>query len=325
MKRFVFVTWLFLLAAPQAFAAPFAGWKPLLNPVELHRLLEAHPNAITLADIRALEADDPDAAYAAGHLPAAVSAPYATWRGPPDNPGKMLAQGKLTRLVQALGAQADTPVVVIHQGHNYSDFGAAARVYWTLKTAGLRHLAILDGGFMAWKAADLPISRAAYTPVPSDYPARIQPHWHASAAETAQLLRQADAQFLDARSTEFFQGETWHAAAARPGTIAGAEGFDNKRWFKDGGPRLAPLATIEKLIQDHQLGQTAVTVSFCNTGHWAATNWFVLSELGGISGVKLYPESMVEWSAEGLPMDHAPGRLEWAWLSTKQWLDQRFN
>jgi thiosulfate/3-mercaptopyruvate sulfurtransferase len=37
-------------------------------------------------------------------------------------------------------------------------------------------------------------------------------------------------------------------------------------------------------------------VSFCNTGHWAATNWFVLSEVAGIEGVKLYPESMVGWT-----------------------------
>ena len=40
-------------------------------------------------------------------------------------------------------------------------------------------------------------------------------------------------------------------------------------------------------------------VSFCNTGHWAATNWFALSELAGVEGVKLYPESMVDWANSG--------------------------
>ena len=51
-------------------------------------------------------------------------------------------------------------------------------------------------------------------------------------------------------------------------------------------------------------------VSFCNTGHWAATNWFALSELGGIEAVKLYPESMVGWSHAKLPMANTPGLLE---------------
>lgn len=37
-------------------------------------------------------------------------------------------------------------------------------------------------------------------------------------------------------------------------------------------------------------------VSFCNTDHWVATNWFAMSELAGIEGVKLYPESLVGWS-----------------------------
>ncbi|MEC7558641.1 MAG: sulfurtransferase, partial [Pseudomonadota bacterium] len=37
----------------------------------------------------------------------------------------------------------------------------------------------------------------------------------------------------------------------------------------------------------------------CNTGHWAATNWFVLSEVLGRDDVKLYDGSMVEWTADG--------------------------
>ncbi|MDC3348441.1 hypothetical protein OAV60_03885, partial [Paracoccaceae bacterium] len=40
-------------------------------------------------------------------------------------------------------------------------------------------------------------------------------------------------------------------------------------------------------------------VSFCNTGHWAATNWFMMSEVQGMDGVKLYPESMVGWTKAG--------------------------
>ena len=39
--------------------------------------------------------------------------------------------------------------------------------------------------------------------------------------------------------------------------------------------------------------------SFCNAGHWAATNWFVLSEVLGHDDVKLYDNSMVEWTADG--------------------------
>ena len=55
-------------------------------------------------------------------------------------------------------------------------------------------------------------------------------------------------------------------------------------------------------------------MSYCNTGHWAATNWFVLSELLGRPDVRLYDGSMVEWTADPAPAGrlgaHALGRCE---------------
>jgi thiosulfate/3-mercaptopyruvate sulfurtransferase len=38
--------------------------------------------------------------------------------------------------------------------------------------------------------------------------------------------------------------------------------------------------------------------SYCNGGHWSATDWFVLSELLDRKDVKLYYGSMIEWTAD---------------------------
>ena len=51
-------------------------------------------------------------------------------------------------------------------------------------------------------------------------------------------------------------------------------------------------------------------MAFCNTGHWAATDWFALSELAGLPDVKLYPDSMVGWSQGGGAMENTPGLLQ---------------
>ena len=53
----------------------------------------------------------------------------------------------------------------------------------------------------------------------------------------------------------------------------------------------------------------APAVSFCNTGHWAATNWFVMSEIAGNKSVKLYPASVVEWSQSERTMENQPSRV----------------
>ena len=99
MKLRLLLVGLLTLVASVTFASEFSNWKPLLSVNELHELLEEDPFAATVFDIRALDAKEPEASYNAGHIPGAISSPYATWRGQPDNPGKFVTQDKLTWLV----------------------------------------------------------------------------------------------------------------------------------------------------------------------------------------------------------------------------------
>ena len=71
-------------------------------------------------------------------------------------------------------------------------------------------------------------------------------------------------------------------------------------------------------------GSAADTVSFCNTGHWAATNCFALSEVAGQKQVKLYAGSMVEWTKDGSEslMANVPGRLQQLAINAKLWADR---
>ena len=38
-------------------------------------------------------------------------------------------------------------------------------------------------------------------------------------------------------------------------------------------------------------------ISYCNTGHWAATVWFGLSEIAQIPNVKMYDGGMTHWTS----------------------------
>ena len=60
---------------------------------------------------------------------------------------------ELEKLIGELGIDEDTHVVVVPAGVHFTDFGAAARTYWTLKVAGVAKVSILDGGYAAWVAA----------------------------------------------------------------------------------------------------------------------------------------------------------------------------
>jgi len=289
------------LAAPQ-------GWSKLQEPSELADVLQSSPG------VRVLHVTGD---YAAGHIPGAVAAPYPQFRGPQENPGALRDLSELTALVRRLGIEASTPVVLVHQGSNASDFGAAARVYWTLKSLGVQDLAILNGGFAAWTAANLPSSTEATTVAASRFAPQWSNDWRVTTEELEVLVADGSASLIDARQPSFFEG--LQASSGRPGTIRGAGNLNFETFFE--GSRVKPQGQVSAILASYGQQSSSITVSFCNTGHQAAVNWFIMSELQNVPNTRLYAESMTEWSFEDRPMDNQPGRLKHYWDMTTAWFD----
>lgn len=295
---------------------PALAAQPLITPAELSARL-AEPQ-LRIVDIRDGKNDDGKTPYDVGHIAGAIAAPYSKWRGPKDNPGKLPSEQALTAVVQKLGIDAATPVVVVYEGSNSTDFGAAARVYWTLKASGVTNLSILNGGVKAWRAANLPLTTEVPAVAPSTFTVKIDPKYVATQEEVASVIGKDNVRLLDARPVAFFEGETRHVAAKTPGTLVGAKNVDNAVWFAKGSAALLPTSDVKRIAQETGVQTDQPTVSFCNTGHWAATNWFVLSEVLGQKDVKLYPESTVGWSNADLPMANVPSRLHQFWLQLRE-------
>jgi len=287
-----------------------ANVSPLLKAEDLKSLLGQ--SDVRVLDIRA-EKD-----YAAGHIPGAVNTPYGAYRGPKDNAGALQSEGNLTELLRKAGIDTHTRVIVAHGGTDHTDFGAAARVYWTLKAGGLTRLSVLDGGTLGWKTAGGVLDTDAPTVAPSQFTYTYNKAMIASTEEVATAVKAGKAPLLlDARPASFFKGEQRVDAAARYGTLPGARTLDNGAFFNADDKTLKPAADLLQIARQAGLSSKPA-VSFCNTGHWAATNWFVLSEIAGNKAVKLYPESVVEWSKTDLPMDNQPSRVSALVLDAKR-------
>ena len=298
-----------VFAGPAGLAAAQSDLPPLLAPADLVEVLEIGDPLIL--DIRAAEGD---ASYAAGHIEGAVSAPYPLFRGPEENPGQLPSDAELTETLRSLGVTQDQPTVIVYQGADISDFGAAARVYWTLKSSGVSELAILNGGINAWTESGLGLDQTAVMPEPSAIEVSFSDRWLATEEDVQAIVAgEETGTLVDARPEEFWQGHAMHAAAARPGTLPQSEYFVHSSWFGD-GPAIIDAAAAREIAEEAGYTDDAQLISFCNTGHWAATNWFALSELAGIDNVKLYPESMVGWSNAGHKMANVPGPLRRIWM-----------
>ena len=98
------------------------------------------------------------------------------------------------------------------------------------------------------------------------------------------------------------------------------------KWFAPGSSTLGPADQAEEIAATSPIDPAKETVSFCNTGHWAATNWFAMSEVLGQKNVKLYAGSMVEWSQDpnGLPMANVPSRTAQLLQDAKAWTAKTF-
>lgn len=310
MKKFL-TLFLSVAAASVSFAA-----QPLLSPAELHAQLGG-------SNVRVIDIREPQA-FAANHLPGAANAPYGKWRGPASNPGELPPLPQLTQLVRSLGLTPATHAVVVSSGANATDFGAAARVYWTLKVLGLKELSLLNGGLKAWADAKLPQDKVVAKVAPSEYSPQLDQSLIATTDEVLQDAGKGSAVLVDARPKEFFEGETRHVAAKVPGTLQGAVNVEYSRFFD--GENSGVLQPEKVRAVAGTIDPNKETVAFCNTGHWAATDWFALSEVLGQKNVKMYPGSMVSWSQDprALPMSHVPGRAKQLLIDAKFWADKTF-
>jgi len=284
-----------LFSAALAASVAAAHAEPLVSVAWLsaHR---ADPNLVVL-DIRSAIDGGGAQAYMAAHIPASVHSDYdkAGWRVTRNNvPFMVPTTPELEKLIGDLGIDEDTHVVVVPAGVNVLDFGSAARTYWTLKYVGVKDVSILDGGITAWRQASLPLESGVKTPSPKIFTATVDKSILAEVGDVETIEGKGGATLVDARPASFFHGKEKAPASQAYGHIPGALSVDSAEFYDAKANRLKPKAELAAIADTVPAGPV---VSYCNTGHWAATDWFVLHELLGRKESRLYAGSMVEWTS----------------------------
>lgn len=291
----VLALFLTAVAASGAFAKPLVDVEWLADNLDNDKLV--------LIDLRNKIDGGSYETYLEGHIPSAIHSDYLKdgWRvGRDDVVGLLPEASQFEALARKLGVSADSHVVLVPAGVGSTDFGSSARAYWTFKVFGHANVSILDGGFAAWTASfpDQVEDGAPVAPAPGDFTARFQPQGYVSTDDVKRIVAAKDgATLLDGRTKEQFLGEAKHPKAATGGRIPGSTLLFQEQAYDIDANRLKSLAELQGIYGE--IDAELPIVSYCNTGHWAATNWFVLSEVLGREDVRLYDGSMVEWTADG--------------------------
>lgn len=282
-------------------ALPAAAETPDLTPLVSTQWLQDNlqNDRILILDTRSPISKSGKDDYLKGHIPGAIWSEYpGYWRTERDGvEGVLPSVDKMEAVLSELGVSDEKAVVIVPDGKSSLEFGAATRIYWTFKYLGHENVAILDGGQAAWVAENRPLETGNVVPEGDLFVAEPNDALLVSTDDVSGGLG-SNAVFLDARPEKQFAGAEKHKAATRFGHIPGAVNFDQDTFYDHKTNRLKSPAELAALEPAAVKDTDAPVISYCNTGHWAATNWFVLSELLGRKNVTVYDASMVGWSRQ---------------------------
>jgi thiosulfate/3-mercaptopyruvate sulfurtransferase len=236
---------------------------------------------------------DPEAEYAAGHIPGAVRFDIDAIADQSTQLPHMLPRpSEFAEAVGLLGISEKSEIVV----YDGAGLFAAPRVWWTFRVFGAKKVRILDGGLPKWKAEGRPLDTGRPKP---PAPRRFVPGFDAARVadleRVAATIRSKAATIVDARPGERFRGE---AIEPRPGLLAGhmpgAKNVPSSAVIADG--RLADEAAVRAAFAAIDLERPIVTT--CGSGVTAAILWLALETIGvPRDRLALYDGSWSEWGA----------------------------
>lgn len=247
--------------------------------------------------VRIIEVNEDASLYADAHIPGAIG---FDWKRDLQDPLRrdFLDHERFGALLGSVGISNDHTIVLYGDRNNWF----AAYMYWYLKYYGHNDVKLLDGPREKWLAEGRPtttelpaLSATTFTASPGDD--RIR-------ARRDEVLAAIDlpTRIVDVRSPPEFRGEVLSAAgyehegAAVAGHIPGARSVPWSQAVNEDGT-FKSREELHTLYGEQGLLNDESVIAYCRIGERSAHSWFVLHELLGVTDVKNYDGSWLEWGS----------------------------
>ena len=227
--------------------------------------------------------------YAQGHIPGAQFVDLNSDLSDPVVPGQtgrhpLPAKTAFVARLQRWGISNNSLVVA----YDADSSPYAARLWWMLRWAGHKNVAVLDGGYKAWQAAH----QASTQTVPTFATSRFIPGPALTREVSAADLQPAPGLLLDARDLARFEGlvEPIDAVAGHiPGAVCApfTANLEATSCFK-------PAAELRARFAALGADETTPASCYCGSGVTAAQNLLAMVH-AGLPEPALYAGSWSEW------------------------------
>ena len=236
--------------------------------------------------------------YAVGHIPGASFVSLDRDLAGPKGDGRsgrhpLPDPAVLRARLQSLGLSDGRQLVV----YDADTGGFAGRLWWLARWLGHEGVAVLDGGFRAWRAAGYPVT--AEVPVGQALGTLSANPPLATGVTARELLDdqpRRERLVIDARAPERWRGDT-EPLDPVGGHIPGAVNRPLQLNLRPDG-RFKPAEVLREEFTALLAGRNpASVVHSCGSGVSACHNLLAM-EHAGLTGASLYPGSWSEWCAD---------------------------
>jgi len=238
---------------------------------------------LVVLDIRAA------AQYKKGHIPGSLNTPLSAWAVPRNGLTLELPSDEALRdLLGKSGIDPSSRVVVVTRIDTDFSRADATRVAWTIMLAGVKNVAVLNGGYNKWVSDHKAVSTETANAIPKTYAWKMD---RSLLAEKKYVLGRIGKSILvDARTPEDYFGMT-----SKPGHIKSAVNMPTPWVFASDGTFIKEEDLRAMASGVLGTSKSKEVIVYCAVGGYASTWWFLLTQVLGYQNVKLYDGSMEEW------------------------------
>ena len=329
-KKLIFVVPLFVILASLLLGSMVYGENVshisrTVAPVVSTDWLEANSGRKNLVIIDVRAASD----YLYGHIANSINVPFEV----PVSPwismrGDLILEAPeetvLFNTIGSCGITKDSTVVIVTSVATPPyPLANATRVADTLIYAGLRNVAILDGGYTKWVSENRATTMEVPNVNPVAYQGKINKDMFVSVDYVERHLGKSI--LIDARDADVYFGVTVEVYANKAGHIPTARSLPTPWiWNADGtykaasvlkemasgvidgkslpAPRIcyhdgtyAQLDALKEMFYGVGKNQDKEIIIYCGVGGYASSWWFVLTQILGYENVKIFDGAAQEW------------------------------
>lgn len=272
------------------------GAPAIISAEHLRDLYQEHGADLRVLEVHwSLDGSLGRSTYEAGHLPGAVYVDLEAALTAAPDPGRgrhpLPDPEVFAQAMRRAGVSRGDRVVVADS----RDGSQAARLAWMLRAQGVA-ASLLSGGHTVWQSLGGSLERTEPTVTPGDLSAAPWPQERlADIDQTAHLAASDEGVVLDARAPERYRGDS-EPIDPRAGHIPGAISAPYTENLLPNS-RFRPAEELRARFTELGVRPYGPTVVYCGSGVTAAHDLLALEQAGFV-GVRLFPGSWSQWSAD---------------------------